>query len=433
MDFKLPYGHGHLHVEIPEKNLKQVLRPNEAPEIADLSGDIERALKAPSGSPPLQEVAGKADTVAIVVDDITRPTPTRLMLPPIISELHAAGVSDEAITIVFATGLHRPHTQAEREHLLGENIVERYRVIDHTARDESSLVYLGDTSRGTPVSVNRVVAEADLRVLTGLIKPHGFAGYTGGGKAILPGVSGMRTIISDHGYEALDNPCSVLGVITGNPMREDVEEAAGMIGTTFILNLVVDWRKKAIGVAAGDMIEAHREGASILDSMAKVPAHGKVDVVIAGSGHPIDINLYQMLNSLIACTRLPVPLIRRGGIVIIAGEAPEGIGHQDFLDIMRSGSSPEEILDIIAQPGFFKVDQWAAQVLCEILKQIDVIVVSENLSPESLDQLYLEHAPTVESALARAFDRLGSDLELAMVPMAPYTIPVVHENDEQER
>jgi nickel-dependent lactate racemase len=268
-------------------------------------------------------------------------------------------------------------------------------------------------------------------VLTGLIKPHGFAGYTGGGKAILPGVSGMRTIISDHGYEALDHPCSVLGVITGNPMREDLEEAAGMIGSTFILNLIVDWRKTAIGLVAGDMIEAHREGASILDSVAKVPAPGKADVVIAGSGYPLDINLYQMLGSLGACARLPVPLIRKGGIAIIAGEAPEGIGHPDLVEIMRSGSSPEEILDTIARPGFFKADQWTAQILCEILKRIDVIVVSENLSPESLAQLYLEHAPTVEAALARALDRLGSDLEIAMMPMAPYIIPVVPESDEQ--
>ena len=425
MDFKLAYGRTYLHVDIPEKNLRHVLQPREAPPIADVPGELARVLRAPTASPPLRDLAAGARTVAIVVDDVTRPTPTRVMLPPIIAELHAGGVRDEDVTIVFATGLHRRHTAAETEYLLGADIVARYRVVDHVARDESTLVYLGETSRGTPVSVNRLVAEADLRVLTGLIKPHVYAGYTGGGKAILPGVSGMQTIIADHGFRALSHPCSVAGVIAGNPMREDVEEAAGLIGATFIVNLIVDWRKRIVGVAAGDMIEAHRHGAALFDAFAKVPAPGQVDVAIAGCGHPIDIDFYQMLNSLGSCARIPISLVRDGGIVILAGESPEGIGHPEFVDIVRAGSSPQAVLDMIASPGYFRVDQWAAQMLCEILTRMDVIVVSANLAPEDLAAIHVAHAPTVEAALERAFARLGAALQIAVLPMAPYTIPVV--------
>jgi nickel-dependent lactate racemase len=237
--YGISYGKSKIDVSVPGDNLIGYFEPNKIEAAGDAEVIIKNALKNPIGLPTIAELAKPGQKVAIVVDDNTRPTPTHIMLPYILEELHGAGIMAEDISIVFANGSHRLNTKEEQIRLLGgEHILEKYFVWDHDPNDMENIRYLGRTSRNTPVHVNRYVADADLRILLGLIKPHSVAGYTGGGKSILPGVSSIETIISDHNYEATGHPRSILGVIDGNPIRSDLEEAASLVYPAFILNVV---------------------------------------------------------------------------------------------------------------------------------------------------------------------------------------------------
>lgn len=420
----ISYGKEKITVRVPDENLIGCFKPRQLESSLNEDSVITEALANPIGLPPLNEIAKKGMKIAIVVDDNTRPTPTAKMLPFILDILHSKGVGEEDITIVFANGSHRLNTREEQVHLLGgEHILNRYKICDHNPHDISSLTYLGKTSRGTPVHINKYVAGADLRILTGLIKPHAVAGYTGGGKSILPGVSSIETIISDHNYQATSHDKAVLGVIDGNPIRSDIEEAAHLISPCFILNVILDDDKKIVSAVAGDMIEAHRAGAKMLDELVCVPVHEEADIIVAGCSYPTSINLYQSVNAVLNCMRMVRPIIKKGGIVIAAAPCTEGIGGGPFHQLVKESPTIQAVLDKISEIGFFLHDQWAAQLWASALIYSDVYLVAEGLTNDQVIEMKATPFSSVQQAFDKALMIKGKESRVTVLSDAPYTIP----------
>lgn len=426
IEVKISYGKKVLMVHVPEKNLLDYAYLPYVPGVVDEEEAITRAIKNPIEMESLEKLSAPGQKVAIVVDDITRPTPTHKFLPPIVKELESAGIRDKDITIVFATGSHRFHTNEEKEFLLGAEYASRFKAIDHNASDKEAMVFLGHTSRGTPVEVNKRVAGADLKILTGSIKPHSYAGYSGGGKSLLPGVCSMDTVIADHDYDSTLHPNALVGHMEGNPIRVDIEEAALLVDNCFIVNGILNSKKEIVSVVAGDMIKAHREGARLLDSWAKVPVKGPADIVIAGCSHPTSISYYQAINAISHCVRIPEPIVRPGGTVIVAAPCPDGVGSDGpFYDLVKEANSPDEVLEKLRQPGFFAHDQWAAQSYCGDLMVVNLIMVTDAIDKKTVEEMLATYAPSIQVALEMALEKLGPGSKVVVISDSPYIIPVL--------
>ena len=426
IEVKISYGKKFLSVRVPEKNLLDYACLPDVPGVANEAEAITRAIKNPIEMESLEKLAAAGQKIAIIVDDITRPSPTHKFLPPIVKELESAGIKDEDITVVFATGSHRPHTNEEKQFLLGAEYASRFKTIDHDANDKGGMVFLGHTSRGTPVEVNKHLAEADLKILTGLIKPHSYAGYSGGGKSLLPGVCSMDTIIADHDYDSTLHPNALVGHMEGNPIRVDIEEAALLVDNCFIVNGILNSKKEIVAVVAGDMIKAHREGAKLLDTWAKVPVKGPADIVIAGCSHPTSISYYQAANAISHCVRIPQPIVRPGGTVIVAAPCPDGLGSDGpFYDLVKEASNPGDVLEKLRQPGFFVHDQWAAQSYCGDLMVVNLIMVTDAIDQKTVEDMLATYAPSVKVALDMALEKLGPQSKVTVLSDSPYIIPVL--------
>ncbi|MEL7568156.1 MAG: nickel-dependent lactate racemase [Dehalobacterium sp.] len=422
----ISYGKEQIPVLIPKENFLDIVKLPQIPELKDEEGAIINALENPIGTLPLRQLASPGQKVTIIVDDITRPTPTKKMMGPIVKILEDMGILDQDVTVIFSTGSHRFHTIEEKTMLLGEEYLSRFRVIDHDANDIKNMINLGRTSRGTPVEVSKYLIEADLKILTGLIKPHSYAGYSGGGKSILPGVCSMNTIIADHDYASTLHEFALLGQIEGNPMRKDIEEAASMIPNCFIVNTIITPDKKIAAVVAGDMIQAHRHGAHILDNWVKIPTKGPGDIIVAGCSHPTSISLYQAANAISTCLRIPTPIVRDGGTVIVTAPCPDGIGSDGpFYQLVSEAKSPEEVLNKLQQPGFFVHDQWAAQSYCGDLAKVDLIMISETLDERILNEMLAGYAFSVQDGLENSLKKHGPSSKVIVVQDASCVIPAL--------
>lgn len=425
---KICYGRKMLPISIPKKNLLAVLSLPDTPGLENVEQKIIEALNEPIGMPRLQQLLSVGKKIAIVVDDITRPTPTQVLLKPVIDQLTACGIRDSDITIIFANGTHRKHTEQEKEFLLGKEYVNRFKALDHDARDDENLIYLGTTSRGTPVRVNKFVVEADLRILTGLIKPHSYAGYSGGGKSILPGVCGMDTIIADHSYEATSHPKSILGEVEGNPLRQDIEEAVSILGPCFIVNAILNAKKEIVDIVTGDMIKAHREGIRKVNKLVAKTVPEQADIVVAGCGYPTSISFYQSTNAFSHCVRLKKPIVRKGGTIIVASPCTEGMGTEGpFYDLIKGAKSPEEVLMKLQQPGYFVQDQWVAQEYCSALTLAKLVFVSDTIKKETIENMFGKFANSVQEAIDTAIIEYGSNCKITVVPDSPNTLPMLEE------
>ncbi len=333
-------------------------------------------------------------------------------------EIIQSGVPDDKITILIATGLHRPNTEAELAEMLGEEIVDRFRIVNHNARDRESQVFLGKTKSGTPIWLDRVLYKADFRILTGYIEPHFFAGFTGGRKAILPGCAGIETIAHNHGAAHIAHPKARNGVTKGNPIYEDAVEVAGQVGVPFIVNVTLNRNKEITRVFAGDVVKAHEEGVKFISEKARVTLPSPVDIAITNNGgYPLDLNLYQAVKGMAT----PEPVIRQGGEIIMAAECSEGIGHGTFEEMILDAGSPREFLERVGTPGFFVIDQWQVQVLARILSRARVSIYSENLDKAEVKRMWLEPLDSVEEGIQAAIDRLGPEARILVLPDGPET------------
>ena len=414
MKLELGFGQGTQPLEVPDQNVMGVLEPNPVPAGLTGTAEVTRALAEPIGAPPLRQVVRPGETVAIVTSDITRPCPTAKILPPVLAELEAGGVRREDITLVFALGSHRPHTEEEMRHLAGPDY-DTLRCVDSVG----DFVHLGKTHRGTPVDIFRAVAEADRRICLGNIEYHYFAGYSGGAKAIMPGVSTRAAIQANHTMMVLPEACA--GRLEGNPLREDLEEAATICGVDYLVNVVLDAHKEIVKAVAGDVTAAHRVGCRFLDGLYQVSIPHRADIVVVSQGGaPKDLNLYQTQKALDNAKHA----VRPGGVVVLVGSCKEGLGEATFGRWIQEAKKPSDLTDRVQK--HFELGGHKAAAIAMVLASAEVYLVSE-MDPEVTRKCFLEPFETVQAAFDQAFARLGPEAQVLVMPYGGSTLPRVAE------
>ena len=414
MMLEFGFGTGVQTVQVPEENLLGVLHANEVP--LELTGEAEvrRALEAPIESPRLRELVHPGEKVAIVTSDITRPMPTYKVMPPLLDELYAAGVRREDITLVFALGSHRKHTEEERRKLAGERAWNEIACVDSEPAD---CVRMGVTGAGTPVDITRVVAEADRRICLGNIEYHYFAGYSGGAKAIMPGVSTRDAIQSNHSMMVRPEACA--GALETNPLRMDIEEAGRICGIDFIVNVVLSEHKEIIKAVAGHPVAAHRAGCRFLDRIYLKPLPQAADIVLVSQGGaPKDLNLYQTQKALDNARHA----VKQGGIIILIGSCREGLGERVFEEWMTGSESPEAMIERIGRD--FQLGGHKAAAIAMTLQKAKIFLVSD-MEDDFVRSIFLTPQPDVQTALDRAFEELGPDATVLAMPYGGSTLPKI--------
>ncbi|MEM7534888.1 MAG: nickel-dependent lactate racemase [Chloroflexota bacterium] len=421
MKIELAYGHDGLVVDLPEQT--DVLRTTFVAGLSDEAEALQQALRNPIHSAPLAEKVKPTDTVVIVHSDITRPTPNDRMLPVILAELEAAGVQRANITLLNALGTHRAQTDDELRMMLGDNIVDNYRCLQHDATDDDTLVPLGTTSRGNPVRVNRLLLESDVRIYTGFIEPHFFAGFSGGPKAVLPALAGAESVLSNHGREMIAHPNATWGITEGNPIWLEMREVALMTDPTLLLNVTLNAKKEITGVFAGELLATHAAGCAFVKESAMVPVDAPYDIVVTtNSGYPLDQNLYQTVKGMSAAQQI----INPGGTIIMAAACNDGLpDHGRYADLLRMGGSPQGVLDLLAQPGFGEQDQWQVQIQAMIQLHADVHVYSEGLSDAQITQALFTPCRDIEATVAAKVSALGAQARVCVLPEGPQTIAYI--------
>ena len=412
MKLSFGFGAGTQEAEVPEKNLLGVLHANEAAPGLTGEAEVRRALAEPIGSPRLGEIVKPGEKVAVVTSDITRPMPTYKVMPALLDELYAAGVKGEDITLVFALGSHRKHTDEERKRLAGERAWNEIACVDS---DPADCVRMGVTAAGTPVDITRVVAEADRRICLGNIEYHYFAGYSGGAKAIMPGVSTRDAIQSNHSMMVRPEACA--GALETNPLRMDIEEAGAICGIDFILNVVLSEHKEIIRAVAGHPVAAHRAGCAFLDRLyLKELPQGADIVLVSQGGAPKDLNLYQTQKALDNARHAVNP----GGVIVLIGSCREGLGERVFEEWMTQSESPRAMIERIGRD--FQLGGHKAAAIAMTLEKADVYLVSD-LEPDFVRSIFLTPQPSVQAALDAAFEKLGPDATALAMPYGGSTLP----------
>lgn len=416
MQIKLGYGDTFQELIVPDANLIDVLAPNRVHLEQTGRDEVLRALTHPIGSGRLGSIVKPGEKVAIITSDITRPCPSSVMLPPLLDELFSAGVNADDITVVFALGSHRPHTPGEMKKLAGEHVYNRVRCVDSTA----DTVRMGYTKNGTPVDVTRVVASADRRICLANIEYHYFAGYSGGAKTIMPGVSSREAIQANHSL--MVQPGAIAGLLEGNPVRADIEEAAKHCPIDFILNVVLDEHKAIIRACAGHYIAAHREGCGFLDSIYKCRIAEKADIVVVSqSGAPKDLNLYQTQKALDNAKHA----VKKGGQIILVGCCREGMGEAVFTEWMTTAPTPESLVDRIRRE--FRLGGHKAAAIALVLRETGVSLVSD-MDPDFVRSIFLTPYSRVQTAFDdafnEAFNKHGREARVLVMPYGGSTLPV---------
>lgn len=416
MQLEFGYGAGTQAVSLPDKNVVDVLLANPMTH-EHLGADAVRcALEHPIGAPRLRELAKPGQKIAIVASDISRPVPSWDILPAILDELSAAGCRDEDITVVFALGSHRHHTDEERRRLAGADVYSRVRCVDS---DPDDCVHLGSTKCGTPVDVTRVVAEADFRICTGNIEFHYFAGYSGGAKAIMPGVSTPAAIQVNH--KMMTKPGASAGNLVGNPIRADIEEAASICGVDYIVNVVLDEHKRIVYSVAGDVTQAHRVGCKYLDRMYRKPIPARADIVLVSQGGaPKDANLYQTQKALDNAKHA----VKDGGTIILIGACSEGLGSAKFEQWLKQAPDAHSMIDRVHQ--HFELGGHKAAAIAMVLEYAQIDLVSE-MPDDFVRSIFLNPQPSAQRALDEAFQKYGADATVLAMPFGGATLPVVTE------
>ena len=420
--YRLAYGKHGLEFDLPlEQAQVTVVEPVHIPGLADPNHELTKSLQNPISSDPLRSRILLSDRVGIVVNDITRPTPTNQLLSAIFKEVDS--IPAEQITIFIATGTHRQNTTEELVSMLGERYTGAYRIVQNDARADSVFVDLGITSSGNLIRINRELVECDFRIVVGFIEPHFFAGFSGGGKTFMPGMAHLRSIMVNHSPENIDHPNARWGITKGNPIWEDIVEATRMLAPAFLVNVALNRDREIIGVFAGGIEEAHRVGTEFVKQHAMVPVERPFDVVItSNAGYPLDLNLYQSVKGMSAASQIVKP----GGSIIIAAECWDGIPAEgEFGRMLTEVSNPDALLNMVHQPGYRRQDMWQAQIHALILKQVDVYLFSENLSEEEIRSAYLRPCPSITSLIEDLKMRYGPDLQVCVLPEGPMTIPSI--------
>jgi nickel-dependent lactate racemase len=421
MRVTLDYGRTGLPVDLPAHTIGPLaikpVPPLSAPEQA-----IIQALQHPIGTPPLPNLAQGRRDACILICDVTRPVPNRLLLPPMLHTLEAAGIPREKILLLIATGLHRPNEGRELEEMVGPEIMAHYRIENHHGKVLEEHAFLGTSPRGVPMWLDRRYVEADLKITTGLIEPHLMAGYSGGRKVICPGIAALETVKVWHGPAFLEHPKAACGVLDGNPVHEENTYIAQQAGCDFILNVCIDGEKRITWVGAGHMEQAWREGVRFCEQIAKVTLPAPVDVVVTScAGYPLDTTWYQAVKGIVGAE----PIVKPGGTIILAASLSEGLGSPEFQKLVRENPDIHAFKQRILGKDYFVMDQWQLEELANVLEKCRVKVVSDGLSAATLRQCHVEPAASVEQAVSACLAEYGPQASIAVIPKGPYVLPCV--------
>jgi nickel-dependent lactate racemase len=428
--YTVPFDKGELSFELPPRMRGTLAVSKAVPPIEDVPAAIESALTNPIESPPLRELTKPGDTVCIVFTDITRASPDHLLVPALLAELEAAGVRDEDITLLCGIGMHRPSTPEEKVIKLGQELVDRYRVVDNEPQNPAALVDLGTTDSGIPLSVNKLAYDADLLVATGIVEPHQYAGYSGARKTLAVGAAGEAMIAYTHGPQMIDHPGTRLGKIEGNPFHEAVTEAARRAKLRFILNVVQDDHKRPAAILAGEPEATFVELVKAAKELYEVTIPRQFDVAVAGVGYPKDENLYQASRAASYLFFAPTSVVKEGGILIVPAPtregAGDGVGEQRFLEKMRNASDMASLLADLRRTGYPPGAQ-RAFVMAKVMEKNTVIVVGSE-TPDVVRQTHMIPAADMDEAFKIAVEKIGrADLDVLVVPHALLTLPIVQD------
>lgn len=423
VDVWLPYGKTEVCARIPTQNFLGLIEPREKLGVLEPKAEIERALKEPIGSKRLSEIVKLEDKVAIVVDDATRPAPNHLLIPSILDELGIAGVKNENVTVIFGCGTHRAVTKEEAIRLLGEKVLNHVKTISHDCRAKD-LVYVGTTQKhGNKVYLNRVFAEADVKVLTGDVCFHYYAGYGGGRKSVLPAVSGEETIKNNHAM--ILHPNAKTGVLDRNPVHEDMVETARLAKVDFILNVVNNSKGEVVKAFAGDLEQAFYEGVKVVDEMYRIPVERKADIVVVSpGGYPADVNLFQAYKGVDSA----LEIVKRGGVIILVAECPEGHGNQVFYDWMVKFSDLKAVEKEIKRN--FVLGGHKAYYLLKVLQNYQIFLVSSMPDYYATNIFKLKTTRAVNDALTEAFKIAGKNAKVWVMPYGNFTHPEIKASEE---
>ena len=416
MRVELAYGRHGTVVEVPDR--AEVVVPVDEPGLADEAASITAALRHPLGGRSLGALAAGAERVAVVFPDLTRPMPNRTVLPPLLDELERCGVPDERITLLCATGTHRQATAAEMEELVGPGIVGRYAVVDHDATS-SGHIDVGEVD-GTPVLLQHEYVEADLRIVTGFVEPHFFAGFSGGPKAVCPGLAASATILEAHHPRRIADARATFVTRAGNPVHDFVRAAAALAPPHLSLDVAINRARQVTAVFAGPLPEAHDAACAHVQSSAMRAVDEPFDLVVStNGGYPLDRNLYQAVKGMAAAERI----VRPGGVIVMAAACEDGVpAAGGFARLLAEAGTPADLAGAAGAP---ELDRWQAQVLGRVLARAEVHLHSAGLDARAIADALLVPAPDLDGAVADALARLGPDARVAVIPEGPLTVATV--------
>jgi nickel-dependent lactate racemase len=423
MKVKVAYGREGLWVDLPADKVT-VVEPTYVPGLPDEQRALRESLRNPIGTPPVAELVNPDDTVAIVFSDLTRPQPRRRMLPALLDEL--AAVPPDRIVLINALGSHRPNTDAELVEMLGREIVGKFRIVQHNAFDRESNDYVGCTTAGHDMWIDSAYIRADVKILTGFIEPHFFAGFSAGPKAVLTGIADQASILANHSADMVAHPRATWGTTEGNPIWEEMREVALWTEPAFLYNVTLNRDKQITGVFAGDLEQAHRAGTRFVAATAMVPVAAPFDIVItSNSGYPLDLNLYQAIKGVSAAAQIVKP----GGAIIVAAECWSGVAdHVYYSQMLQSAPSPQALLAQIHASDEVIQDQWQVQVQAQVQSRADVYVKS-SLKAADVKGAMLRVCDSVEETVAQLLERYGPAATICVLPEGPMTIPYLASAD----
>ncbi len=418
----MDYGKTGMLVELPQENVQAILGLKPAAAIADTSAAIAAALAAPIGTRPLAEVANGRKNACIVICDVTRPVPNKLLLPPIIATLEASGIARRDITILIATGTHRPNLGDELVGLVGPEIASNYTIVNHDCKADDTHIDLGVSPNGVPVKLDKVYVEADLRITVGLIEPHFMAGYSGGRKLIMPGIASFETVSRWHCPRFLESEFATNGCIAGNPVHEESFAIASMVRPDMIVDVTLDESNQITGIFAGDLKEAWLAGTNFASQHVVSELEAPADIVVTScAGSPLDATFYQAVKGMVGA----MPAVKPGGEIIIVSECSEGVGSKDFTDALLEIEDLEEFVAYISQPGVFVPEEWEIEELAKVARHASITCIASGIPAETLSRCFVTPAASVEEAVSAALLKHGASAKIVAIPRGPYVIPRV--------
>jgi nickel-dependent lactate racemase len=411
-----------LDVDLPDERVVRQLAYKDAEPLADPQAALASALERPTGTPPLAELARGRKDACVVICDVTRPVPNQLILAPLLATLEASGIPRDKITILIATGLHRPNEGDELVEMVGAEIAARYRIENHRGQEINEHTYLGMSPRGVPMWIDSRYVRADLKITTGLIEPHLMAGFSGGRKLICPGIAALETIKVWHGPDFLEHPNADCGILDGNPVHEENTWIARKAGCDFIVNVVIDAERRPLCFVAGDMEQAFLEGVEFVRRVVVDKVSQPVDIVVTCSaGYPLDTTFYQAVKGLTGA----LPIVKQGGTIILAAGLTEGVGSPEFEGLFSDNPSLEVFVERILGKDYFVLDQWQLEELAKVRRKAKVKIVSHGLPAATIDKLFVESAPSVEVAVAESLAEYGPAAKIAVIAKGPYVLAQV--------